>query len=1068
MSLDNSIALDTSRSIVVQACAGSGKTWLLSSRIARALLEGAAPRSILALTFTNKAAAEMRNRVIAHLKEMTELPDDRLHAKLVDWGLTGSALDRAMADARSLLARYLLDPQPPVISTFHSWYTRLAAMAPLSIAGVATRSLSQRSWDLLRQAWQLFYAEHADKLPYADLVSVMGTTATCQAMEAWVSSRVEWAAFGDGLALRTVSSESAVAALADAARANQEAIHAFYAQQKDRAAVLAKAFEGCRGREDLCVMLTRWESSDLQRLKTYLLVDVSTDEQLASTASPPARFRLKGGSHVLIRKGTEITRWGADAKRLTEEFSALIDAFTAMLDANDARMAAACTQALWRCGRALGECMDRVMAKGHEIDFTGLELTAWELMAGESAAAFHERLDQTIEHVLVDEFQDTNPVQWGMLQAWLAQYAQADDVLRSQAPKVFLVGDPKQSIYRFRRADPEVFRVATRWLAQHYGAVVLPTNATRRCGPDVVAFLNAAMPKADACGRFEPHESHTQNRRGFVARLPQAKDWTEEGALMARALLDVKAGYPEIPWSEMRILVRSRTHMAAYEQALARSGIPFVSDRSGGLLNEPEVRDVMALLRFLAFPWSDADCAHALKSPIFGFSDAQLASIAQVNGPQSFFEKLNGLAQDRNSDPACQQAATSLAQWIDWSARLPVHDLLDRILHRHDVFERMAGRFGQGRGLQCIANLEAFVALALDLDTGRLPSLARFLQELHRWSLAKQTEAPSPGVMPAGDAVMLSTIHGAKGLEADVVVLAGLMDRERGDVGVRWLIDWNDARDHMQGVAAWQRQDPMSATIYRALKDDRRQSDDEDFNLLYVGCTRAKRILIFSAAANDKNADRKWLGKIAPYCNEMPLAQSGAANASGCSFTWRGMLLDKRGEGSIARIAPESLAIRQGKALHRLLEYGTALPKEHRLRLIAPFALPMDAQQAVMDAVQRISQSDAAKTIFSAEHLSYAERDWPAGGDAMARPDRIVRVSEAPETWWIVDFKWQVLTSEVSDYTKQLSGYQQLMQSIRPQASVQAMILTADASLWALTGNRLMRVGQGPLHGGVH
>ncbi len=120
MSLDIARALDTTRSVVVEACAGSGKTWLLSSRIARALLEGVAPRSILALTFTNKAAAEMRLRVVKHLEEMAHASPSELVEKLSQWGLTGDALDRAREAAPTALARFLSDPPPPTVATFHT------------------------------------------------------------------------------------------------------------------------------------------------------------------------------------------------------------------------------------------------------------------------------------------------------------------------------------------------------------------------------------------------------------------------------------------------------------------------------------------------------------------------------------------------------------------------------------------------------------------------------------------------------------------------------------------------------------------------------------------------------------------------------------------------------------------------------------------------------------------------------------------------------------------------------------------------------------------------------------
>ena len=1083
MSLNNRIALDTSRSVVVQACAGSGKTWLLSSRIARALLEGVLPREILALTFTNKAAAEMRNRVITHLRELAVGSDAEREKKLKDdWGLSGDALQNALHRAPSALARFLTDPQPPVISTFHSWYIRLAAMAPLTMAGVATMSLAQRPWDLMRQAWQMFYAEQAQASPYALLVQVAGAQNTREAMEAWVRQRVEWRAFGhDGdRQLGRLNAATAAQALAQALADNAHAVEDFYRRHVTTAQSLARAFKDSEKRESFHALMSQWNPDALNDLRDTVFTTRKTQERidelqaLEKNDALPSRFKPKGGAYVVIRSA-ERKRWGAAASDYEQQFDSLCSDLETLLHANDARLMAARTQALWVCGRLLADCMDVVMAKSHEIDFSGLEQIAWDLLAGELAPAFHARLDTRIRHVLVDEFQDTNPTQWGMLKAWLSQYEQADAQMRARAPKVFLVGDDKQSIYRFRRADSKVFEIAANWLNQHYGAQALPTDQTRRCGKPIVDFLNSAMPEIEVSPvkRFRTHTSIAQANDGEVKRLPIAKDWKAEGEQIARALNEIRKKYSGIKWSAVRILVRTRTHMAHYENALAAAGIPFVSDRAGGLLKEPEVRDVIALLRFLAFPWSDVDCAHALKSPLFGLGDDLLAQVALHPAPKgtTFFERLQMQAADARSD-SLLEAAAALFRWREWSADLPVHDLLDRILHEQDVFERMAGRFAHGRGPQCIANLEAFIALALDLDTGRLPSLPRFLQELHRWSQVKDADAPGPGVMPNIDAVSISTIHGAKGLEADVVVLAGLLDREMSDKGLRWLIDWNRDRDGIDGLTTWQGSDPMTDTAARALRDDRRQSDDEDFNLLYVGITRARRVLLFSAAEGGKEIDKKWFGKIQGHCEEWRFADQAqgiapdaaavvrsAPPSSALSLTWRGQVFDKRDRQQVVRPPVETLAMRQGKALHRLLEYGPSVRTQTVAALMAPFALPQAAREQVLQAVAKIAATEFAKTVFDSARLVYAESEWPIVSDAgiaLIRPDRIVRISESPEIWWIIDFKWQLLDSERRDYAAQLTGYQQQFRAIRPQACVEARILTSDAAVWELRDGRLV------------
>lgn len=1107
MSLDVRQALDTSRSVVVEACAGSGKTWLLSSRIARALVEGVPSKSILALTFTNKAAAEMRNRVIEHLKEMASIESDKLAEKLTGWGFVGTAHDQAMQAAPSLFENFLKDPHPPNISTFHSWYVKLMAMAPLSMAGWSTVSLSRQPWDLRRQAWQLFYTEHAERTPYLPLVKLAGAAATRQAMDDWVSSRVEWRAFAQGTTSWQLSASQAQhaqpshqthpgpqadaghQALLQAFTQNQAAVQQFYRDQAARAEMLAAAYQDADARGAvLFQVLSTWSADmpdHLSSLTAALLTLLDSDKQWASL--PPVRYQMKWGESKFVR-AADRKRWGSSAETLESELKIFVRALISLLDQNDQRLVQARTQALWVCSQALADCLDQVMSQSHEIDFSGLELAAWELLGGQHADEFHARLDTRIRHVLVDEFQDTNPVQWAMLKAWFGQYLQDDPSVRQQAPKVFLVGDPKQSIYRFRRADPQVFSVASEWLEENFQASVLRTDTTRRCASAIVSLCNASL-QGLAPNRYAKHDT-TVTAQGFVARLPIAAAdggtaWRAEGDQIAKALLQIQQVSPGFRWSQVRILTRTRTHMADYEAALQAAGIPFISDRSGGLLTEPEVLDILALLRTLAFPWSDGDLAHTLKSPVFDLSDAQLSCIAvvraQVGPGSSLWQALAHCAQQDPADPLIHHAWSALTEWRRWSEQLPVHDLLDRIVHQQDLFDRVAQRFGGARGLQCIANLEAFIGLALDLDTARLPSLVRFLQEMDRWATAKNSEAPGPGPMPGIDALALTSLHSAKGLEADVVVLAGMLDREAADRGLRWLIHWNEARDGILGLQAWRQSDPFDATAIYALQDDRRQSDDEDFNLLYVGLTRAKKVLLLSAA---QATQQGWYQQLASASDEwhpdLPLSEfkgpqfavqlgqelaliesveQTSLRTLPAGF-WRGQRFPKREISVIEAPAPEALAIRQGKALHRLLEQGVSLRTDTVPALLAEFALPTTLRDQVTAAVHRIAQTAFAAQVFDSACLAYAEQEWPAAEGGVLRPDRVVRVSESPEIWWIVDFKWRVLPSQVADYARQLTRYQQAFAAIRPQGQVLAKILTSDAEVWALDGGTLNRLSE--------
>ena len=1076
MTLDVTRALDTSRSVVVEACAGSGKTWLLSSRIARALVEGVPPRSILALTFTNKAAAEMRIRVVKHLEELAAASPKDLVEKLSQWGLSGEALDRAIETAPSVLSRYLSDPQPATISTFHSWYIQLAAMAPISTAGWATLALSQKQWDLMHRAWQRFFAQKSSIVPYDDLVALLGRAPTQEAMNQWVLLRLEWRAFGSDLKQDKSSQASDAQGLPGALSELQEQIRqeldAFYAEHRDQAARLAKAYKGANRRESVYWALTNWESVHFEALCQSMTGSVPEEDQLTHPNGPIYRAKW---ADKFVRK-EDLTRWGDAASATKDEVLTFIDALCLLRERHARMKVAMRDRALWVCSRALGECLDEVMAQGHEVDYAVYESIAWDLLVGRFASEFQSRLDTRMTHILVDEFQDTNPVQWAMLKAWFSEYLQDDPAVIAMRPKVFLVGDPKQSIYRFRRADPELFRIACDWLCKNFQAERLVTNATRRCSKAVVDLLNKTLPQVCPNDLYQPHETLSDDL-GAVARLPlvqgeSATSRREEGDQIAQALLALKEANPELRWSGVRILFRSRNHMEDYEQALADAGIAFISDRTGGLLNEPEVLDLIALLRFLAYAWSDLDLAQALKSPIFGLTDAQLIQVAGAgDATTSLYERLLACAQG-GSDAAIVTAARSLADWKQWSEVLPIHDLLDRIIHHQDLLPKMAERFWKTRGLQALANIEAFVALALDLDTGKLPSLHRFVQELARWQRAPATDAPGPGAMPAADAVQLSSLHSAKGLEADVVVLAGLKDRQKGDTGLRWMLRWSDARDAIVSAASWKKGEPLTDDIAKAISDSRAQADQERFNLLYVGMTRAKKILLLSATGETKEG-RDWYDQLlsapvwdpsGPLLDSLRLTgrvktpddQASCEPLATQAFTWPGIQFPVLPSSEKVAAELESLSIRQGKALHRLLEFGPTLQPSAISRLIAEFGLPKDAVSRVVEAAKQVGASGIAKTIFDPEKLAYAEQEWPmqeGGVLRLMRPDRVVQIASDPETWWVIDFKWKVLASETSRYAAQLASYRREFQRLRPQALVLARILTSEAEIWDLEGD---------------
>jgi ATP-dependent helicase/nuclease subunit A len=870
-----SMACDPTRSIVVEACAGSGKTWLLTARILRCLLQGTAPGAILALTFTNKAAAEMQSRLWRELEHLAlACPADQ-RSMLESWGLTGESLTQALEQAPNAYERVLMSEHQPTIGTFHSWYQKLLTAAPVGLASLSSLGLTGKPHQFHQAIWQRFnqkLAEHPE-LELSILIRELGRSSFVQALEDLMAMRgmlkacrFDW----------TGALSAAAYLLGQAERANLVEIQAWFDTQADLAAGLLGPFEDLQDKGDAVAVLRQWGPNQFQAFGSVFM----TEPQRQDQAQP--RQQLKGR---WITKKQQLAVWGDQASTYMDLVQQLVTGYAELAERVQSRWAQAIEKTLLACGALYREASQEVMRERDETDFDGLELAALELIQSEAGQALMSRMDCRYRQILVDECQDTNAVQWGILRSWLSAHtaAQGPD---AQAPAVFLVGDPKQSIYRFRGADPRVFQAATQWLVEHYGAQVQTTDVTRRCAPSLVAFMNQSLgPRAP--DRYRPHSAFHDQPVGAVMRLPAApkhpssrrvaqqpeptrdwlteaesdarvSEWFAEGQAIGRALLQTRQQHPDLEWHDMRVLLRARTHMADYEQAFAQQGIPFVSDRTDGLLQTPEVEDLLNLCRWLAFPWSNADLAAVLRSPLLEQGDELLMRLAGTSklAQQSWWQSLCEMTDQTD-------LVERLSRWRQWSANLPVHDLFDRILSE-DSWVALSQLYGFDlRARQVRANWHAFLAWCLQWDAGRQPGVARFIQDMDELLGASGADLPAPGADHAGlSAVRLQSLHSAKGLESRLVVLAGLADRDSVDSGVIWLAQTSDDQTELLSLRACRRLDPLDDPLRQLLAERDQLADQEDFNLLYVGLTRAREFLIISAAGEKSGS---WYEQLAAH-----------------------------------------------------------------------------------------------------------------------------------------------------------------------------------------------------------
>lgn len=1095
------LACDPAHSVVVEACAGSGKTWLLVARMLRLLLSGCEPSALLAITFTRKAAQEMRERLMALLAELASASEEVLLERLQERGVSASEAQRLIPTARSLYQRVLSSPQALSIDTFHSWFARLLKLAPLSSGVPHGYGLTDATGELRQEATRRFMQE-VNALPEvrAALIRLYenaGASTTTKLLNAFVDKRAEWWAVNqNGAALALLRSHCAIDEMDEAVdfRLRLWQDQALLARvwtiarllgqgsvpnQKRATAIEAALTQGPAVEQFDALYKQFLDEDDAARRNSNakaLLAALAQDPELQGLAEFNDEFNLVAEQLLYLRK------------RSCEP---------QVVQSN---------QDLFIVGQAYLEMYQAVKAEQRVFDFGDLEWHAWHLLNSEEHAAYlHSRLDARYRHILLDEFQDTNPLQWSIVRAWLEAYG--DD---AGQPSMFIVGDPKQSIYRFRRAEPRVFGAASALLKSR-GAHLLRTSQTRRNGAAIVDVLDRAMagnvlyaPQttlSDHVGQVwrlplvvQREESSAELAHGVQLRDPLQTGRTEqedarrqdEGQMVAQAILRARTALTDAEgnmpaWKDVMVLVKKRAHLAAYEGALRSAGIPFVSDKRGGLLTALEVADLTALLRFLMTPADNTALAHALKSPVFGGTDDDLIYLAQYvapNGGKTWWQRLQNASAAALSgsssasmsgtgalSPALQRAARLLSVWLDAALHVPVHDLLDRILHEGDLVTRYAQSVGPLLRSQVIGNLEAFIELALNLDAGRYPSLPKFIDALATLKNGAQNDAPDEAnIDPALDAVRILTIHSAKGLEARIVVLmdANGSEAAREDLGI--LCDWPQESRAPLHFSAFGRKAERGVMRDALFAQEESLKQQEDWNLLYVAATRAKELLIISGVAATRGADEdglvahNWYARLlsAPLLDLSEAQAPQSAPASDAALeqfeqsVFAPPLLTL--PTLLTPITPpvSSAAIDEGIALHALLERITSSPDW-------PVVIPPAAALArwlqcdvglaavVREQAATILATPDLERFFNPQLYRVAYNELAIGVDqGMLRFDRFVMFEKEA---WVLDYKRRLLASERADYHAQLSGYLAAAQAVHPTLKIRAALITVEGEL---------------------
>lgn len=1095
----------------LSANAGSGKTRVLTDRVARLLLEDVDPQNILCLTYTKAAASEMQNRLLKRLGTWAMKSNTELEQELAELGAAVGADPSYYKNARRLFAKAIETPGGLRIQTIHSFCASLLRRFPLE-AGVTPQftELDDRSSAQLREQVADDLATSSEGKLLLDMISHLGGNEFEKFTASIVSNKAKFAQ-----------------ELTRADVCKTFNIPADLTQDK----LLSEVFLG--GEVELIAQILPFLAASEK------VSDNRAHDKLATVKGPSLGALLTFESAFLTSSGknpfsAKLTSYATnDTRELYSHLAPQIEALILRVEAARPRRvalaAAQSTLALHAFARAFLARYDATKQSRGWLDFDDLILKTKALLTNPQVAEWVlYRLDGGIDHILVDEAQDTSPEQWAVIEELAREITSGQGAQAEKPRTIFVVGDKKQSIYSFQGADAAEFGRMQNLFQDKLSLHEKPLHNRNlaysfRSASAILNTVDAVFEEQDGAG-FEADARHiafheTMPGRVDIWPIVEKSDKAEDPlwydpldiltpddpvsvlaakiASSIKQMIDSKALIPTkhtdgtwqarpIHEGDVLILLQRRSDLFhEIIRACKLVGLEVAGADRLRIGEQIAVKDITALLKFLATQEDDLSLAAVLRSPLFGWSEQELFTLA-ANRKGYLWEALRS---ETVTHSATLEILNDLRRVTDF---LRPYDLIERILTRHKGRQNILARLGY----EAEDALDAFLTQALNYERASVPSLTGFLSWLESDDpeIKRQTEA-------AGKRIRVMTVHGSKGLEAPIVIMPDTADRK------------NEFRGQIVGVEGTalykQSKDDAPAVLQDAVDQQIAAQQAERERLLYVSMTRAEKWLIIAAAGEAKSGGNSWYESVSNAVQKLPfepVSHDGQIIQRLESGDWTALIDHSQSdlpqdaqiplEPQFTKSAPdgpsrpqtcsasklpgakalagsdgldETAAMRFGTKVHLLLEHLPSVSPAERAMLAQGLLSDFDEKEenaAVCAEVETVLSNKDLAPLFAEDALSEVALSAPSATLGKRLHGIIDKLVLSEDRVLAVDFKTNATVPEAPQDTplgilRQMGAYSEALALIYPNRKIETAILwTKTASLMTLPQDIVMKAYQ--------